>query len=353
MIMKSVIASLLAVAGLSVAANGQAVMRMLVSADGGATWSSSTNAAPGSHVEVLVTVSYNGTLASVAGFGSANFQPVVSNWDNTGAGSAIDHLSPISQGGNTLGTMINAQRTSLGVGTPNPYLTPTSGTNGGAPVPNGNYAAGTYGRVYPMGRTFLDGANAITGFLHSNPPADQTGRTYAAGTYLRIAQANVPDWFNASTNNSGGSGVAAAQLYVVGRTTADPDFWGNQDLTFDPGDPPNGIPAQWSNAGNGHNERRQNVQLFRFGIDISDDQTARSLSVDAPIAGQQVSTGTNRYIGFYTAPGQTNPGLQATFGTGATNSSVVSGLINVVPIPTPATLALLGLGGLVVGRRRR
>jgi hypothetical protein len=353
MIMKSVIASLIAIAGMSVVANGQVVMRMLVSSDGGATWASNVDVSPGSHVEVLVTASYNGASSTIAGFGSANFQPIVSNWDNTGAGATIDHLSAIGQGGNTLGSMVNAQSSSSGVGSPNPYLTATPGGAGGVAVPSGPYAAGSYGRALPMGRTFLDGANAITGFIHVNPPADQTGRAYAAGTYMRIAQANVPDWFNAATNNSGGSGVNCAQLFIVGRTTADPQFWGNQDLAYDPGDPPNGIPASYSAGVNGHNERRQNVQLFRFGIDISSDQVDRNLGVDAPLAGQQVSTGTTRYIGLYTTnPGQTNPASVVAFGTGATNASVVPGNIHVV-VPTPASIALLGLGGLVVGRRRR
>ena len=353
--MKSVIASLIAVAGMSVAAHGQVVMRMLVSNDGGATWGSNVNVDPtiNNHVDVLVTVSYTGTSTSIAGIGSANFQPIVSNWDNTGAGATIDHLSPIGQGGNTLGTMINAQSSSSGVGSPNPYLTGTPGGAGGTAVPAGPYQAGTYGRVLPFGRTFLDGANAIQGFLHVNPPTDQLGRTYAAGTYMRIAQGNIPDWFNATTNNSGGSGVNVAQLYAVGRTTSDPNFWGNQDFVYDPGDPDNGIPATYTPTANGHNERRQNVQVFRFGIDLSNETTARTLLVDAPLAGQQVSTGTTRYIGLYTTSNASNPNpaSQIAFGTGATQSSVVSGTITI--IPTPASLALLGLGGLVVGRRRR
>lgn len=349
--MKSVIASLIAVAGMSVAAHGQVVMRMLVSTDGGASWSSNVNVnADGlaHHVDVLVTASYLGTSTSITGFGSANFQPIVSNWD-TGHNS----LSPIGQGGNTLGSMINGQATSTGVGSPNPYATPTPGGAGGFAVPSAPYN-GAYGRVLPFGRTFLDGANAIQGFVHVNPPADQTGRTYAAGTYLRIAQASNPDWFNAATNNSGGSGVNVAQLFSVGRTTADPDFWGNQDFTYDPGDPDNGIPASYTAGANGHNDRRQNVQLFRFGIDLNGDTNARTLLVDAPLAGQQVSSGTTRYIGLYTTnAGQTSPASQVAFGTGATQSSIVSGTITIVPVPTPATLALLGLGGLVVGRRRR
>jgi hypothetical protein len=350
--MKRVAASLLGLIGLSVPAHGQVVMRVLLSQDGGFTWSSSILGTPGGHVDVLVTASYTGTSTAIAGFGSANFQPIVSNWDNTGTGGSTDHLSPIGQGGNTLGSMINPQSNSLGVGSPNPYLTATPGGAGGVAVPSAPYASGTYGRVYPMGRTFLDGANAITGFVHVNPPADQTGRSYAPGTYLRIAQANAPDWFNSVTNNSGGSGVNCAQLMTVGRTTSDPNFWGNQDNVYDPGDPPNGIPASYSPVANGHNERRQNVQLFRFGIDLSSDSLERAfMLIDAPLAGQQVSSGTTRYIGLYTTnPGQTSPASQVAFGTGATQASVQSGLI---VFPSPGGLVVLGLGLLGGARRRR
>jgi hypothetical protein len=354
--MKRAVASVLgvvgAVAGLGASAHGQVVLRVLVSRDGGATWSSSVDGYSSPHVDVLVTASYTGASAGIVGFGSANFQPIVSNWDNTGAGTNTDRLSPIGQGGNTLGAMINAQSTSTGVGSPNPYLVGTPGGAGGGAVPAGPYAGGSYGRVYPMGRTFLDGANALTGFVHVNPPADQTGRSYAPGAYLRIAQANLPDWFNVATNNSGGSGVNCAQLFIVGRTTSDPNFWGNQDLAYDPGDPPNGLPASYGAGANGHNERRQNVQLFRFGIDLSTDSNLRSMLIDAPLAGQQVSTGTTRYIGLYTtSASQTAPASQVAFGSGATQARVESAVIQY--IPGPSTLAAMLIGVAAVQRRRR
>jgi hypothetical protein len=349
--MTRAVAVLLGVVGLSVSAHGQAVMRVLISTDGGANWTSSAFRGAGTHVDVMITVSYTGSSSSIAGFGSANFQPVISGWDNTGAGASIDHLSAIGQGGNTLGSMINPQSNSSGLGSPNPYLMPTPGGAGGVSVPAGPYT-GTYGRVYPMGRTFLDGANALTGFIHVNPPADQTGRSYAPGTYMRIAQANTPDWFNAVTNNSGGSGVNCAQLFAVGRTTSDPDFWGNQDLSYDPGDPPNGVTPSYTPFANGHNERRQNVQLFRFGIDLSTDAQSQNMVIDVPLAGQQVSSGTTRYIGFYTdSSGQTSPASQVAFGSGATQASVVPA---VLMIPSPGTVMIAGLGVLGgFGRRRR
>jgi hypothetical protein len=336
------VVALAGVAGVALHVHGQTtIMKLLVSTDGGASWSSSVSAFPGQHLDVLVTASYQGTSSNIAGFGSAIFQPIVSNWDAAGAGTHVDRLSPFPDGGNVLGQMVNPQANSVGAGSPNPYLSSTPGING-VQVPAAPYVPGTYGRVYPAGRAYLGGVNGLTGFVHVNPPPDQLGRTYAPGTYLRIAQVVCTDWFN-STTNPGGSGVNCGQLFVQGRTSSDPDFWGNQDMVWDPGDPDNGIPPQLLNAPNGHNERRRDVQLFRFGIDLSDDGVARSMLVDAPIAGQQ------GYLGFYTVdPAQVTPrGFQ--FSTGA--AAVSSATINVVP--GPAGLWGLALGAVGLGRRRR
>jgi hypothetical protein len=321
-IMKSVIASLIAVAGMSVAANAQ-LMKMLVSTDG-TTFTSSVNANPGQTVQVLVTVSYTGTANTVAGFASANFQPTVSNWH------ATDTLLPLRQGGNTL--------PADGSGMIQPQFYSGSTTGAGTPVTAG-YVAGTYGRVNPMGRTFLDGANALQGFVHNNP--DGSGLTY-----LRIAQAVAPMWIGQAGNTSGGSGVNCAQLYIGGRTSSDPDFWGNTDSLFDDvvgWSPSARVPA--------NDIRRQNVELFRFAFTLDNTaggQTNRDLTVDAPLAGQQITAGTAgvRYMGFFANPSNASPTV--------TPAVVVqTGLVHVVVVPTPASLALLGLGGLAIGRRRR
>jgi hypothetical protein len=224
--MRLSVASLVAVAGMAAAASGQvAIMRMLVSTDG-VNFSSSVDALPGSHVEALVTVSYTGNPALVAGFGSAIFQPTVSNWRT---GAHPDQLSPIQEGGNFLGGVIQPQTGGAGLGSTNPYATPTVGGPGGM-VPASPYAAGTYGRVYPLAEVYLGGVDGLQGFVHANP--DGSGQTY-----LRIAQAQLTDWFNPATNFSGGSGVNMRQAFIVGRSTRDPDFWGNRDTTYDPGDP--------------------------------------------------------------------------------------------------------------------
>jgi hypothetical protein len=170
---------------------------------------------------------------------------------------------------------------------------------------------------------------------------------------MRIAKASNPDWFNAGTNNNGTGGVDLGQLFISGRTTSDPDFWGNRDAAYDPGDPANGIPESWTPALNGHNERRQNIQLFRFSIDLSINPGGgppRNLLVDLPLAGQQLNAaGTDRMISFYNTSAQDST---TEFGFGAGSVTVVPlSLVDIIPAP-----GALGVGGMCLmfaARRRR
>jgi len=318
--MKSVIASLIAVAGMSVAANAQ-LMKMLVSTDGVNFSPSVTTSDLHATIQVLVTVSYTGTGTSVCGFGSANFQPIVSNW------RATDTLLPMRQGGNTLPT------DGSGMVQPQFY---TGVTAGDGPHVQAGYTGG-YGRVNPMGRTYLgDAANNLVGFVHNNPDASHTG------TFLRIAQAVATDWVGLGSNSAGGSGVNVAQLAANGRTTSDPDFWGNQN-TFLSTDPEN---PGWFGTGRDPSldYRRQNVEVFRFAFTLDGGSDGRDMVIDAPLSGQQLNSNNLRYMGFFSNMSASQPNI---------NLQVViqTGVVHVVP--TPASLALLGLGGLVVGRRRR
>ncbi len=190
--------------------------------------------------------------------------------------------------------------------------------------------AGTYGRVLPMGRTFLDGANALTGFVHVNP--DGSGLTY-----LRIAQAANPNWIGGAGNTAGGSGVNCAQLYIAGRTLADPDFWGNREVVF--GSTPQRDPAL--------DYRLQNVELFRFAFTLDNFGFSRDMVVDAPIAGQQVDTTGVRYVGYYdNGATQTDPALHVPV-------TVQTAIVHVNLAPTPGSMVALGLGLLAIGRRGR
>jgi len=290
--MKSVIASLVAVAGLSVAAVAEVNTRMdmLVSVDGGAFGSSvEITEGTGLHnVEVLVSVSYIGTAAPL-GLASLVFQPTVSNF---GGSSGAD--------------------VALG------YVNGGAGSNVSVPSGVVSDSPGQYGRISPWGRTALSTSTAITNHLHT---AGSGGAP--AGNWLRVAQRQVTSWIGGTGNTTGGSGVNIAQLADVGRTASDPAF----------------------------NPSLSNVHVFRFGMTIdsgSADGVGRTLTVDAPAAGfgNFSSTLNERQVYWFATMNESSGTIRGT-------AVVNAGLINIIPIPTPATMALLGLGGLCVARRRR
>jgi hypothetical protein len=284
--MKSVIASLVAVAGLSVAAVADINTRvdMLVSSDG-LNFGSSVDLLPDTGmrtVEVLVRMTYIGTRTDVAGFASAVFQPTVSNFGGTDV--------------------------ALG------FVNGGAGSNTSSPLGVVADAPGQYGRISPFGRTAMSTSTAITNHLHS---AGSGGAP--AGSWLRIAQRQVTSWIGGTGNTTGGSGVNVAQLANVGRTAADPAF--NPELS---------------------------VSVFRFGMQINTDTGERTLLVDAPLAGfgnRATATG-DREIYWWS-----QAGLNGSSGDVRGTALVNGGTINIVP--APASLALLGLGGLCVARRRR
>lgn len=277
--MKSVIASLVAVAGIAVAANADVNSRMdmLVSTDG-VNFLPAVNANPGDTIQVLVSVSYTGT-ASPLGLASLVFQPTVSNFHTTDTALA--------------------------------FVNNGAGSNTSTPAGVIADAAGSYGRISPWGRTAMTTTTAITNFNNNS-----VGQP--AGGWLRIAQHQVTSWIGGAGNTSGGSGVNIAQLANVGRTTSDPAF--NSTLT--------------------------NVHVFRFGFTLDSSTAFRDLTVDAPANafGNYNSTTGERETRWWA---DLNENTGSIVGT----ALVVPGIVHVVP--SPASLALLGLGGLAMARRRR
>jgi len=282
--MKKVIASLVAVAGMSVAANAQVNTRidMQVSLDG-TNWSNTVSAAVGQTVLSRALVTYTGTDAPV-GLASFLFQPTVSHV------LATDAIAGFVNGG-------------MGSNTSTP-----SGVISGAQLSD----LTSFGRVSPWGRSATSSSSAITGFFHSNPNSDGIN-------YLRIAQHQVTSWFGGTGNTSGGSGVPIAQLSTVGRTSSDPAF----------------------------NTSLANVYVFKFGVTIGAGHLATDvLTVDAPAAGfgNYNSALQQREIYWFASTTEATGSIRGT-------ATVTDATIHM--IPTPASVALLGLGGLVVGRRRR
>lgn len=303
--MKNVIVSMLAVAGLASIASAQ------VEAGGGrlafqvynpvtASWGSSIDAAPGQRVEVRVVASYIGTRTDLFAMGEALYQPTFSNADNSGAGAQADQIGPFLNGGNGGNSVAGSM------------LTEADGNNGGP-------LAG-YGRVRFGGTaTTATGSNTMTSFRHS---AGANGAP--AGEWIRMAGSFVTQW----------------PQPLPTATTADNI---NRILR--------GISSQQqSQALNStfHVVGTQGLVIFRQALTLSDDPAVRTVQFSSFIesarrVGGTTSTDDTRYMTWQTG--------NADSGSHRTGVTYVPANINV--IPTPASAALLGLGGLIAARRRR
>jgi hypothetical protein len=294
--MKSVIASLVAVAGLSVAANAVVNTSIVQQVSlNGTTWSSSIQVPAGAgaplttNVFFRTLVSFTGT-STPAGLASFVYQPTMDH------AVATDLMLPFFNGG-----MGGNTSTPVGV------LSAAQGTD-----------TTSFGRLSPWGRTALSSTSALHGFFHVNPNGDGIN-------FLRIAQLQVTSWIGGAGNTTGGSGVPISQLSDVGRTTNDPAF----------------------------NTSLANVFVFKWGVTLDTSLASRipndqNMSVDAPLAGfgNRNTANGDREIYWFTNTAEATGGTRGT-------PLVTTGLVDFVAVPTPASLALLGLGGLAVGRRRR
>jgi len=297
--MKTVV-SLLAVAGLAAAASAQTYQSGAASVVfevwDGSGWSSSVNVAPGATVEWRTRVQYTGSSA-LNGIAEVWWQPTFQNADNSGAGTAADQVS-VGQG---LASGNNAS--------PSNMVPAADGSNGAA--------LGLYGRVFPFGlaATAASSSSITTVFRHSG------GANGApAGEWLRVAGSGATTWANASS---------AAAVMIRG-------IQSNQT-------------SQGAAPAGQHNEGT-NVVIFRGSFTASDDTALRTvaLSTDSNFFRRVSTTDSTRYIAWQTSVSDTGTGAA---GIRTTNNAIIGANINIVP--TPASLALMGLGGLVAARRRR
>jgi len=314
--MKNVIVSLVALAGVASIASAQitqepvgATLRYEVAVNGGA-WSSSVNANPGDRVEWRAVL--NITAPNAAALGSIFYQPVIVNADITGAGASRDNLGAWRNNG------ISGQgNTTLAQG----LLSVAEGSNSGA--------LSSYGRVrfgFTSRSTAAGNSGGLTGFDHAATADSNINGLSASGGFglIRIAGANNPNWYPESI--PAGSIALNNQILwgVVSDNPAPTSTWflgGTQDLV-----------------------------LFRQSLTLSDATDLRTISLTSEAAtlfraGGGAGTDDTRFMRSAAAG---EGGSTATIRNGV---EYVAGVINVVP--TPGAVALLGLGGLVAGRRRR
>lgn len=293
--MKKVIVSMLAVAGMAMAANAaETTIVYEASVDGGNTWASSVNAAPGSEVQVRARVVWSGT-AQVFGLSQVIFQPVVSNW--TGADSL--ETTPGTPGNNGIGPVGGTRSTPIGT------------------VPD---APGVFGRITPFGANAYSTSTYLRGHV---------GTGTAAGL-LRLSRADVTNWIGvgptsgaAAVNNwTGAAGVSIAQIAPASRLPTDPAF----------------------------NDSSSPI-VFKFGFVLGSSTDARTLSINTPIEGinRETAAGNANYGHAFASWFLSSTAAQGT----RFYDSVGAEGASITVTPAPGALALIGLGGLVATRRRR
>jgi hypothetical protein len=294
--MKNVIGSLIAVAGLAAVASAQTSRLDIQVSTDGVNWSDSADvrASSGATATVLVRarISFTGSATPV-GFASLTWQPVA---ENVRAG--VDSFNAFANQGNN--------------------------TNGGSVTPDASPLDGPFGRVSPFAST----GPTLGGTLFYAPIAHSANSGGAPnGSFLRIARNDVTRWMGtgptsgtAAVNNfNGAGGVACVQKGSGLVTPADPPFQGGiTDVLI--------------------------LQLAMTVGGVGQGET-HTINLIAPTDGMSRNSNTNtREASWFSGPSD--------------NSGSVKGVVevdgaNIVITPAPGVLALLGLGGLVAGRRRR
>lgn len=302
--MKTMIASLIVVAGIAGVANAQPYpsdASLAFEAWNGSAWvrNSVTLGAGQTRLEVRAVVDYSGPAGSAVALSSLRYQPTLTGADLTGASQ--DNFAGWRNGG-VSGDLIA-----------NSMVTVAEGNDGNA--------LASYGRV-GFGGTATNTAsfNVITTHRHGGdfPAAGFTG----AGAALRVAGSFVTTFPSATVPNA-----TANDINFINR----------------------GLVASQSSALNNPNYRGglTGLVIFRAAILLGDSTETRTLSTadwSQARAGSSVGSTDDRRFSLWQV----------------TDSETIGSLrvdINHIPlsivVPSPASMALLGLGGLAAARRRR
>ena len=174
--------------------------------------------------------------------------------------------------------------------------------------------------IWMSGDAAIYGMGGATLRLNGTGAAAGDTAAFAAGTDTgRVGPFNFGAATNAIFANAGGFRIDASSDAANSNSSA--------GLTFFQRDPATATPGTFSTA--------NPALCFRFDVTIGADSSVR----DITMALDQLSRGLASY---FTAANASRPATAA--------ATLTGGVIHVVP--TPATLALVGLGGLVAGRRR-
>jgi hypothetical protein len=312
--MKKIIASMLAVAGVASVASAQtyegytgpAAARLTFQVWNGSSWGSSAvvdQTSSNRQVEVRAVLSYTGTRTDLLGLGELLYQPTLSNADNEGVNT--DSFGAWRNGGISGNAVANSM------------LSEAEGNNGAT--------LASYGRVRFGGiATDPSTSNVITTFRHT---AGSNGAP--AGSWLRAAGSFVGQWPIAYT----GTGIADDTNRILRGTSAQQ--------------------ASQAVAGTNWVAGTTGLVLWRQAVVISNDGGVRDLTLSSFIesarrVGGPTSTDNRRWAGWQTSASDSGTG-----NTGHRTLLEYSGATISVIIPSPASVALLGLGGLVATRRRR
>lgn len=330
--MKTVV-SLMAVAGLAAAAQAQSFeangSTVTFQVWNGSSWASNVNVAPGAQVEWRVVVDYTGTRNDLFALGEALVQPYFGNVDNDGLGLATDGVA-------------GGQNTPSGNSIPGSMVSASDRGN--------SNAMAVYGRISPFGNTAMQPPAApglpVNGNLMQVYRHTGGSNGAPAGNWIRLAGGDATG--SAEVNETWAVPTAA----LAASATANDLNRINRGVSF--GQLSAALAgANHTSAIPGYGDQLHSLVVFRGAFvassDVGPDRVVTLSSDDRFLKrwGSTASADNRRYIAWQTSLSDSGTSTSGH----RTSASFLGATITIVP--TPASIALMGLGGLVAARRRR